>query len=159
MRIGEIVVIGASLQSESQFIKTICQKIEQKNHSVSLGELKIGEQLLLYLYGVSAVKPINEAAWPLLSAKILGYIIIFDWYQPQAIPTVRKILDFLNENYPAPIVLAGNLNGQQDDSEGKLLAQHISFSNDEKLCFCRTSDERSCNDAVITLLDILIGKL
>lgn len=159
MRIGEIVIIGASPQSESQFIKTICHKIEQKNQSVSLGELKFSEQLLLYLYGVSAVKPVNQAAWPLLSAKILGYIIVFDWYQPLAIPTVRKTLDFLNQNYPAPIVLAGNLNGQQTDIEGKLLAQHISFSNDEKLCFCRISDAPSCNDTIVTLLDILIGKL
>jgi signal recognition particle receptor subunit beta len=159
MRIGEIVIIGASPASESQFIKTICHKIEQKNQAVSLGELKISEELLLYLYGVSAVKPVNKAAWPLLSTKILGYIIIFDWYQPQAVPTVRKTLDFLNQNYPAPIVLAGNLNGTQADVKGKLLAQHISFSNDEKLCFCRNTDERSCNDALITLLDVLIGKL
>jgi len=159
MRIGEVVVFGTSNIEIEQFIEAICQFIQQKDNKICYANLEINDQLILYLYGIQYQDQPETIAWDMLSNKVLGYIFIFNWYQPESLNQIMDLLDYVNEKCAAPIIFAANVANQPSPLPDNLFQDGISLNFNEKLLFCRAGDSATCKKALVALLDIIIDKL
>ena len=84
MRIGEVLVISPPGSLNQSFINAVCQKLEHQDNDVNFGRLPINDELALHLYGLPMKQMDNPAAWDLISPKMLGYILLFDWNQSES---------------------------------------------------------------------------
>lgn len=159
MRIGEVVVFGASNHDTEKFIGSICERVQEKDNSICFGNLQVNEQLILYLYGIRIDNQIDHIAWDILFKKILGYVLIFDWYKPEALEQIIRLLDLVGEGPNAPLVLIGDVKAHPLPLPAPFFQDGISLNLNEKLVFGRTDNKVNCKKALITLLDIIIDKL
>jgi len=158
MRIGEVVVLGTSGREVEQFIETICQKVEQKDQNICYGYLPINDQLVLYLYGFELATEVDAVAWDMLSGKTLGYVCLFNWYEPESLNKIIYLLDYLDQHHDVPLILAANVGEQDFPLPESLFSAGITLSLQEKLLFCRVDDAPGCKKALVSLLDIVLDK-
>ena len=92
MRIGEVAIISYKSHEKENFIRSICQKIDIKDETLSFGRFEINDQLALYLYGINFDYRKNSISWDLVSRKTLGFIIIFDWEDKKAFEATKNTL-------------------------------------------------------------------
>jgi hypothetical protein len=156
MRIGEVVVFGTSNPEIEIFIRAICDQVAQKDDAFFFGDLSVNEQLTLYLYGVSIENEIRNMAWDLFSPKVLGYIVLFDWFKKQEIEKIQELLNHIKENGDTPLILAGTVNGDEYPVPETIFTGGIPLTLSEKLLFCRINEPETCRKAMISLLDIVL---
>jgi signal recognition particle receptor subunit beta len=109
MKIGEIAVITPNSKTSENFIKSICKKIDIRNGVVSFGRFNANDQLGLHIYGISLDNKEKKLSWDLISRKMLGYIVIFDWEDQISLETIKPILDKLSDNLPTPVIVVANV--------------------------------------------------
>lgn len=161
MRIGEIAVISPPGEIKEIFIRSVCQKLQKANNKICFGRLKINDQLILHLYGISVDKEDSSIAWDLISPKILGYIVIFNWEDQSSLEEIKNILDFFSTNFSAPIIVVANVADESNipvpnkflESNGILIAQNTRF------IFCQISNPIYSKKVVATVIDILLDNL
>jgi hypothetical protein len=156
MRIGEVVVFGTSNQETENFIDAVCQNVVQKDKNICFGSLEINEQLVLYLYGMTIGNQLDKIAWEMFSNKVLGYLIIFNWHQPESLSWVLHLLDYLAHFVGGPLVVAADVTEPGFPMPLNLMLDGITLNPNEKLVFCQKNDPASCKKTMITLLDIVI---
>lgn len=159
MRIGEVIVFGTSLQESENFIRTICEKVEKKDDLLCFGHLSINEQLQLHLYGISQISELDKIAWNLITPKVLGCILTFNWYQYEELKQILSLLDNLYEKAELPLIIAGNVKEKPYPVSEPLFQGGIALNSNEKLIFYRADDLKSCQNALITLIDIVSDKV
>lgn len=159
MRIGEVIVFGTSSIDSENFIRAICEKVEKNDELLCFGQLMINEQLQLHLYGISQITEPDKIAWNLITPKVLGCIIIFNWYQYNELKQILLLLDLLNEKIALPLVIAGNVVDKPYPVSEPLFQGGIALNSNERLIFYRTDDFKSCRNALISLIDIISDKV
>ncbi len=159
MRIGEVIVFGTSSLESENFIRAICEKVEKKDELLCFGHLMINEQLQLHLYGISQPGITDKIAWSLITPKVLGCILLFNWYQYNELKQILILLDHLNENIALPLIIAGNVVDKPYPVSEPLFQGGIALNSNEKLIFYRTDDFKSCRNALISLIDIVSDKV
>lgn len=159
MRIGEVVVFGTSSQETENFIEAVCQNVVQKDKNICFGSLEVNDQLVLYLYGITIGNQLENIAWDMFSNKVLGYLVVFNWYQQESLAWVLHLLDFLTQLMRAPLVVAANVAEQGFPIPEMLIQNGITLNPQEKLVFCQKYDPQSCKKTMIMLLDIVIDNV
>ncbi|MBN2088495.1 hypothetical protein JW964_02735 [candidate division KSB1 bacterium] len=159
MRIGEVIVFGTSLLESENFIRAICEKVEKKDDLLCFGRLTINEQLQLHLYGISQITELDKIAWNLITPKVLGCILIFNWYQYDELKQILILLDNLYEKVALPLIIAGNVKDKPYPVSEPLFQGGIALNSNEKLIFYRVDDLKSCQNALISLIDIVSEKV
>jgi len=159
MRIGEIAIIGPPGKDKQLFIKSICQTVSDTNGNMSFGSLQINDQLMLHLYGISLYESVQSFAWDLVSKKMLGYVVIFNWLDEEVIPKIAPTIDFFAHRCQNPIVIAAYV----DDSDFPLpelyIHNGISLTPECRLMFCKLADEKTNKHVLVTLLNMIIDRL
>lgn len=159
-KIGEIVVVGSSNSSHWSFLRTVCDQCEITNQNVVLGQIKINEELFLYLYGMNANNGVvQNFAWDLLSQKMLGYVALFDWYDYVSFPKTLQILDYLSQRIEAPLVVAADVKDNTFPISEKIFARGIPISSNSLFTFCRSVDAQSAKTVLRILIDIIIERI
>ena len=158
-RTGEIVVISSYDTENNNFIKAVCPEIHQTNQNIMYGRLDISETLCLLLYGIGFASNKSNFAWELIARKILGYIVLFDWYEGKSFSETKEILDFLTNQLNAPILVVGELKKNQTGFQQNVYTPSISLSNQVKFTMCHSSNVSSVNKVLISFLDTLIERM
>lgn len=158
MRIGEVAIISHASHEAEAFVRAICQRIDFSNKSVSFGRLEVNENLMLHLYGISA--ELNLRSLDLVSQKTLGFIIIFDWEDKQALEFTKSILDHCSRNFNAPIVVVASIKDKKDPPIPDRFYQleGIPLSAGCRFTFGQIDDPQSARDAMRLLINMLIEK-
>lgn len=158
MRIGEVAIISHTSHEAEAFIRAICQRIDFSNKSVSFGRLEVNENLMLHLYGISA--ELNLRSLELISQKTLGFIIIFDWENKQALEFTKSILDHCSRNFNAPIVVVASIQDKKDPPipDRFFQLEGIPLSTGCKFTFGQIDDASSARNIMRLLINMLIEK-
>src|SRR4030065_2141271 len=90
-RIGEIVVISPRDIEKQNFIQSLCPITYLNHHDLLVGQKDINSSLALYFYGIGYQQNKLNFEWELLAKKILGYIILFQWYDEKIFAEVLEI--------------------------------------------------------------------
>ena len=157
-RIGEIVVVTCSHSNHWSFLRTVCDNCEMTNQQVVLGQTKINDELYLYLYGINANGDIQDFAWDLIVNKMLGYIVLFDWYDYDTFAHTLKTIDFLTERIDAPLVVAADVHDQNLPIAPTMFEYGIPISPQGRFSFCSSGDRKSVMAILRTLVEMLIDR-
>lgn len=159
MRIGEVVVFGTSNQETENFIDAVCQNVVQKDKNICFGSLEINEQLVLYLYGMTIGNQLEKIAWEMFSNKVLGYLVIFNWQQPESLSWALHLLEYLGNFLPGPLVVAADVSETGFPAPINLVRDGITLNSNEKLMFFQKNDVAGCKKVMISLLDLVIDQV
>jgi len=161
MKIGEIAIISHSSRQRDNFIRSICRKIDLENELVSFGRFEINDQLGLHFYGISIDKQDSDLSWDLISRKMLGYVVIFDWEDLISLESVKPIVNGFAETLRAPFVIVGNVPDMSKPPIPKIFFQDkgIHLSPNFRFTFGQV-DQPECARKILTLLiDMLLDRV
>jgi hypothetical protein len=156
-RIGEILVIGSSNSSHDSFLYSICPRVMKSDQDIIFGQLQIEQDLSLFLYGISSNGGQNKVAWDLIARKMLGYIIVFDWFDHASYDIARKNIDFIGQRFEAPLIIAADIKDKPLPVKKAIIDPYISFSGREKFTFCNSASVTSIKSVFASLIDIAIN--
>ncbi len=161
MKIGEIAVVSYNSQQRDAFIKSICQKIDLKNDLVSFGRFDVNDQLALHLYGVSIDRQDTELSWDLISRKMLGYVVIFNWDDLISLESIKPILDNFAEMVRAPFVVVAHVEDLDNPPIPRIFFQDkgISLSPNFLFTFGQVDRPESARKIMSLLIDMLLDRV
>jgi len=159
MRIGEIAVVGPGFQNKYDFIRSICDEVVVKTDKLIFGRLQVNEQLIIHLYGLNLDAQNVNPAWDLVSKKLLGYVVLFNWNKPDSYSDAKSIIDTLAARYKVPIVIAANLQNGKSEIPPQLLNADLELSQQAQLMFCRLSEPASVRHVLVTLINSVINTM
>jgi hypothetical protein len=158
-RIGEIVIVSCSKSNHWGFLRTVCDNCEMTDREVVLGQTIINEELYLYLYGIQANGNIYDFAWDLLVDKMLGYVVLFDWYDYHSLSHTLETINFLTDYIDAPMVVAADVRDQAFPIAPRMFDHGIPISPKGRFTCCRSADPESVKSILRMLFDILIDRV
>ena len=158
MRIGEIAIIGPDNDIRKRFIEAVCEKVDVSNDQLTFGRMPIDDQITLHLYGISVEKSNSKVSWDLLARKMLGYVVLFSWENPQSFDLVKSTLDELTSHYDSILVVAANVQNGSFSAHRTLIHEGIAITTDAKLIFCDVAKPESVRQVLLTLVNLLIDK-
>jgi hypothetical protein len=159
MRIGEIAIVGPDSEEKRLFIQAICQKLDLETENITFGRLPINDQLVLHLYGISIQPNSQPFGWDLIAKKVLGYIVLFPWRNPESLEKVKPLLDHLTSRYDAPLVVAAHVPNGSQPVPSQLYEGGIPLTISGKFMFCDVSKPASARKILLALTDSIIDKL
>lgn len=159
MRIGEIAILGPDIKSNQLFVKAVCDEIVLQTESLIFGRLIINNQLAVHLYGLDLSEKDFSFAWDLVSKKLLGYVVLFNWNSPDSLSSVKSIVDFLNSRYNVPLVVAANIKQGSSPIPEELLNIEFDMSEQNQFTFCRLSEPKSARNVLIILINSIIDMI
>lgn len=159
MRIGEIAVLSSEADSKKKFIESACEEVHVHDDALIFGKRKINDQLVVHLYGLGRAEQYLNAAWDLVSMKLLGYIIIFNWNDPISYASAKSTIDFLTKRYDMPLVIAANLGDHGEPVPINLINAGINIDEQNYFTFCRMFDPDSVKKVLLTLMNAVIERL
>ena len=161
MRIGEVAIISYKSHEKESFIRSICQKIDIKDETLSFGRFEINDQLALYLYGINFDYRKNSISWDLVSRKTLGFIIIFDWEDKKAFEATKSLVDYFAENFNATIIIFSDIKHKKDPPipDSFFQPDGIPLSSNSRFIFSQIDDPESARSVLMLFVNMLIEKL
>ncbi len=159
MRIGEIAIVGPGLETKKKFIKAICEEIVIETESLIFGRLQINNQLVIHLYGLDWSEKQLHHAWDLVSQKLLGYVVLFNWNHADSYTSARSIVDNLTARYTVPVVIAATLQNGQAPVPEEFLNAEFNLTQQSQFTFCKLSEPESVRNVLIKLINSAIEHL
>jgi len=161
LRIGEVAIISYKPHEKENFIRSICQKIDIKDETLSFGRFEVNDQLALFLYGISFDFTRNSISWELVSRKTLGFIIIFDWEDKKAFDATKPVVDYFANNFNAPILIVAAIKHKDNPPIPVSFFQPdgIPLSSNSRFMFSQIDDPESARSVLILFINMLIEKL
>jgi len=159
MRIGEIAVVGPHAPAKRKFVRNVCDEIAAQTDDFIFGRLKVAEQLLLHLYGVSEFHCDPNLSWQLVSNKLLGYILLFDWQRSESLGNIKNILDELTAKQTPVIVVANIEEGSPSRIPAVFLKKGLGLTSSCQLTFCDVGNRKCAKAPLVLLLDTIIEKM
>lgn len=159
MRIAEIAVVGPGAQAKYDFIKAVSDELEIQNESLIFGRIQINDQLILHLYGLDYSETEFLPSWDLVTKKLLGYVVLFNWGEKGALSTVKSLLDTLAHRYSLPLIVVANLVDGETEFPARLLDKELNLSDQSHFVFCNVSDPASVKNALIILINTVLEQL
>jgi signal recognition particle receptor subunit beta len=159
MRIGEIAVVSPHAAAKDRFIQAACPGVELNGTDIAVGRLPIDDDLVLHLYGITATGDSESYSWDLLFKKMLGYVMVFDWYAEDGLSNVTALLDLLTSRYDAPLVIAADIHDREPPVSAAFLNGGIPLSKEASFVFCRGSDQKSVRRVLATLINTVLARL
>ncbi|MCA9744177.1 hypothetical protein KC734_21750 [candidate division KSB1 bacterium] len=155
MRIGEIAILGPHADEKKAFINSISKSTKNISENLTFGEVRINNQLVLHLYGISIENEETPLSWDLIAPKLLGYIAIFRWGDVQSFRRIQAILNQITSTYDPFIVVVGHY-----EKKAPVLPDSLQFGiqvdKKDVLTFCNVNDENSVRKVLLTLVEKII---
>ena len=159
MRVAEIAIVARDLQTKKAFIEIICDEIETFAEDLIFGRLKINNQLAVHLYGLAFTDKATRPSWDLVSQKLLGYIVLFNWDKPESYSTVRSTIDNLSTRYNLPMVVAANLQNGSTRVPKQLVNVEFNLSDASEFTFFNLSEPKSVKEVLVNLIDSVLERI
>ncbi|MFQ5822634.1 MAG: hypothetical protein ACE5JB_01100 [bacterium] len=159
MRIGEIAILGPAKKIKQDFIKAVCDEIVIQTDKLIFGRLLIDNQLVVHLYGLEISEKELSFAWDLVSKKLLGYVVLFNWNNSESLSSVKSIIDFMTSRYNIPLVIAANLEKDSEPIPEEFIDVDFHISEQSQFTFCRLSKPESVKKVLIILINSVIALL
>lgn len=156
MRIGEIAIVSPGLETNRQFIKAVCDEVVLETENLVLGRLQINNQLALHLYGLKLSQNQLNTSWDLVSKKLLGYVVLFNWNQADSFSAIKPFVDALTARYSIPLIVAATLNNGQSAIPEQLINVEFNLAKQSQFTFCKLSEPASIKNVLVALINQVI---
>jgi len=159
MRIGEIAVVSPHAPAMRDFIRNVCDEVEIQNDDFIFGSLTVSNQLLLHLYGVNDISETEGSSWELVSSKLLGYIILFNWQESDSIEKLKRLVDNLEYKQTIATIIVAHVESKVEAIPEELLNDEFKLSGACSLTFCNVTERESARQPLVILLDKLLAQI
>jgi small GTP-binding protein len=152
--ISEIDIISTDAKVTDDYVELK----EMTTVAMDFGRLTIDEGLVLHLYGTPGQSRF-DFMWEILSAGILGYVVMVDSTRPYTLPSTRRIIDFFDNitDGDCPYVVVAN----KQDLPGAFSAEDIrnmlSVPDRIPVIACVASEKKHCKNVVLELCELIIS--
>lgn len=157
MRISEIAIFSPGLETNRRFVKAVCDEVVLETESMVFGRLQINNQLVLHLYGLKLADGQPNPSWDLVSKKLLGYVVLFNWNQAESLAAIKPLVDALSARYDVPMVVAATLQNGQHAIPEQIINVDFGLAKQNEFTFCKLSDAASIKKVLISLIDQVIN--
>ncbi len=155
-RIGEILVLGAHGADVEFFLRAFCTTVVVTDQDILLGQMTVSRTLSLYCYGINPSPPQKTIAWDLFAKKMLGYIVLCNWFDEASFSDCKKIIAFATRHFDAPFVVAADV-GEQTLPYGETLRRpEIVLSAGSRFIFCRKHNVVHVRKVMLGLINLLL---
>ncbi len=158
MRIGEIAIVASSLEPKLEFIKIASDEIPIESADFVFGRIMINNQLVVHLYGLNCQQE-DSVSLDVVSKKVLGYIVLFNWDDEESLEQAKQIVDTLKVKKNVPVVIAANLNKNTTPIPQQLVNIDLNLSEFCDFTFYQASDPISVKQVLVVLIDSVLEKL
>lgn len=158
MRIGEIAIVASGHEPKLEFIKAASDEIPIESIEFIFGRIMINNQLVVHLYGLNSQRD-DSVSLDVVSKKVLGYVILFNWDNEESLEQAKQIVDTLKVKKNVPVVIAANLNKNTIPIPQQLVNIDFNLSEFCDFTFYRTSDPASVKQVLVVLIDSVLEKL
>lgn len=158
MRIGEIAIVGPHAAEQTQFINAISKSVKKINEQLVYGEIEINNQLVVHLYGIAVQTAEEVLAWDLLTPKLLGFVAMFKWGEPDSFRRLQAIVDKLIEKYDPFIIVAAHSTTPPPKLPASL-QKGVPVDKKGTFIFCDVNDEQSVRAVLLALVDKILNQV
>lgn len=158
-RIGEIAIISPPSAAQGAFIRAVCPKVSTFNQDVIFGHREFSPELALFVYGIKTELKSQDFAWDLIAHKMIGFIILFDWYDEQSFEISKNILDSMIRRLEAPILLAADVRDRPFPVKRQIYQNGVSLEFRRSLTFCSSTDKKSVQNVFASLLNSVVHQI
>ncbi len=157
MRIGEIAIFSPGLETNRKFVEAVCDEVVLETESLVFGRVQINNQLVLHLYGLKLSDNQPNPSWDLVSKKLLGYVVLFNWNQNESLVAVKPFVDALTARYDIPLIVVATLQNGQHSIPEQIVNVDFGLAKQNQFTFCKLSDPASIKKVLISLIDQVIS--
>ena len=154
-RIGELVVVGSSFSLEKRFITHLCQDVVITNKNMAFGRSILTDDLQLFFYGLGETEQNKQFAWELVAPKMLGYILICNWFDGQEFAQIQKMADELEQSLDAHGIIVGDM-GSAPSLPPSVIEEGFSLSKTQTFALWNSSSKWDARNIVRILIDSII---
>lgn len=152
-------MVGPGFKNRLNFIDSVCDEVVVKTDKLVFGRLQINEQLVIHLYGLDLTVDDIDSAWDLISKKLLGYIILLNWTNPDSYLDAKSTIDSISSRYKIPLIIAANLKNGQDQIPAQLQNVKIELSQQAQFTFCQLSNKKSIKNVLVMLINSILDRM
>lgn len=157
-RVGEILIIGSSLQTPDRFIHSVCPEVLIHSSDLVAGKIEINPELWLYCYGVCSREGSSLQNWDLIARNMLGYILLVDWHNDASFQSAARLLDEMSGRYPVPVILAADVTANAWPYTELLKHTAVKLTPDTRLVFYQSDHLDHVRNVVHALFDLLVDQ-
>lgn len=154
-RIGEIMIVGPPGSQKQSFIQSLTPDVQITNQAIVFGQLEIDAKLMLFLYGLDAEAPF---AWDLIANKLLGFIVLYNWYDNASLDKAMNLVDFLSDRFSAPLIVAADVYSRPYPIVENRFRPALHVTSFCQFLFCKSSQRESVKSVIVSLLDMLLER-
>ncbi len=159
MRIGEILVVGSTGVEIDDFLKKLSSLTEEFGKNMNFGLLPIDDQIVLHLCGVYWTRWAKSYPWELLVQKALGAFILFDWEYPETVKEAEEILEFFQNRFSLPVVVASVLKDEAPGIRVQVYRGGLPLTRDSRFTFYSLEKPGSLRQLVVDLININLEQM
>ena len=158
-RIGEIVVAGPSLPLQKRFITHLCNEVVITSNSTVFGRSKITDELQLFFYGIGEKEQYMDFAWDLVAPKMLGYVLVYDWFEGNGFTNVQQLLNILSNHIDSHGIVVGDVGRMSINLDRSVFESGFSLTSKLYFSLWDSTDKTNAKDVLKILIDSLINHL
>lgn len=158
-RIGEIIVAGPSLPLQKRFITHLCNEVVITGNSTVFGRSKITDELQLFFYGIGEKEQYLDFAWDLVAPKMLGYILVYNWFEGSSFSSVQNLLNLLAGHTDSHGIVVGDIAGMPIRITPSVYESGFSLSSKLYFALWDSTDKANAKSVLKILVDSLINHL
>ena len=158
-RIGEIVVAGPSLPLQKRFITHLCNEVVITSSSTVFGRSRITDELQLFFYGIGEKEQYMDFAWDLVAPKMLGYVLVCNWFEGNDFINVQQLLNSLSSQIDAHGIVVGDIAGMPINIKRSVFESGFSLSSKLYFSLWDSTNKANAKNVLRILIDSLINHL
>jgi signal recognition particle receptor subunit beta len=103
----------------------------------------------------------SNTSWDLVSKKLLGYVILFEWQNEASIHKIKSTIDTIADRYTVPLVIAANINGNNSTNiiPQQFIDNTLELSKESQFKFFNVTDPESARQVLLVLIDALLDQM
>lgn len=156
-RIGEIVVVGPSISLQKRLITHLCNEVILTNTNTVFGRSRITHELQLFFYGIGEKEQYQDFAWDIVGRKMLGYMIVFNWYDSHAFQETQLLVDQLTQQTNAHSIIVGDVADSFLSIHSGVFEHGFTLSSKLSFVLWNSAEKKNAKNSMRILLDAVIN--
>jgi uncharacterized protein len=158
-RISEVVVTGPSITLQKRLITHLCNEVILTSNNTVFGRSRITDELQLFFYGIGEKEQYQEFAWDIVGRKMLGYIVVFNWYDSKSFQETQLLVDHLSRRINGHGIIVGDVADSYLAIDPRVYEHGFSLTSKLYFTLWDSSAKAGARNAVRILIDTVINHL
>lgn len=150
---------GPSLPLQKRFITHLCNEVIVTNNSTVFGRSKITDELQLFFYGIGEKEQYMDFAWDLVAPKMLGYVLIYNWFEGGSFANVQQLLNTLATHVDGHGIVVGDIAGMPININRSVYEAGFSLSSKLYFALWDSTIKSDAKNVLRILIDSIINHL